>query len=180
MLHGLRLILPQAKILLILRRPEDRLYSSYKQYTRLSEQSPDRFHDIATNQIATFQSCLENHDFDFCFYPNSVQRLQAANDLRRSLYYGFVVDLLKIFPKNQVHVIKGESYYGNRIEEMRKIVEFLGVSKMDAATEERLIHKEVSNAGSHRYEKNNVSEPNVMLEKTRKMLREFYKFTVGR
>ena len=177
MLHTLRLLVPQAKLLIIFRSPEDRLYSSYKQYTMpLSKQSPEHFHSVVLKEIILFKNCLRNnYTLSRCLYPNIRQPLQRAHDPRRSLYYGYMLDVFRIFPRHQVHVIKAEEFYKKRVVEMRKVCDFLSLKQMDARTEARLVQKPVSQLAATRYMRQNITEPKEMLRSTRNMLQLFYK-----
>ena len=177
MLHALRLLVPQAKLLIVFRSPEDRLYSSYKQYTKpLSKQSPEHFHSVVLEEINLFKKCImNNYSLSHCLYPNVKQRLRRAHDPRRSLYYGYMLDVFKIFPRRQVHVIKSEEFFKNRVVEMRKVCQFLSLKQLDASTEAKLLQKPVSQLGATRYVRQNITEPKGMLPSTRNMLQSFYK-----
>ena len=41
----------------------------------------------------------------------------------------YIKDLIDLYPRNQIHIVKGEEYYHNRVDVMERVFSFLAVGK---------------------------------------------------
>ena len=89
--------------------------------------------------------------------------------LRAGLYATFLEDWLKLFPREQFHVIKSETYYNDIPSTLRGVFSFLGVRPLNEHKLSSFEEGDVKNS----YKKKNHSEP--MFSQTRKILDAFYR-----
>ncbi len=84
------------------------------------------------------------------------------------MYSVFIRDWLSVFPRSQVHVVRGEDYYANREIVLNEIFLFLGLAELPSAFYDAVSSADILNS---RTAGRRVPE---MEEETRKLLTEFY------
>jgi Sulfotransferase domain len=95
---------PQSKIILILRNPEDRIYSAFKFLRQLSKETHDDINDAIKND---------------------------PSYLNRSLYANKIEVLHKIFSEEQIKIIVFERLTSHPEAVVKEVFEFLGVSSQN-------------------------------------------------
>ena len=51
--------------------------------------------------------------------------------LRAGVYYAFIKDLVDLYPRNQIYIVKAEEYFKDRARIMKEIFSFLDVGKIN-------------------------------------------------
>ncbi|XP_053376826.1 carbohydrate sulfotransferase 15-like [Mercenaria mercenaria] len=163
---------PNMKIIVLLREPVERLYSDYLYMSSSVGYvcSPEDFHSTVVDRIGNFTSCRRHRTLRACVYDMyddwNIQTYKVR--LNVGMYHIFLSDWLKVFPQNNVLVVKSEDTRGpNKMQILMKIFKFLGLTVPST--------KQLQDTYSSRYytnERNRNSKR--MLSKTRKLLQEFY------
>ncbi|XP_033758724.1 carbohydrate sulfotransferase 15-like [Pecten maximus] len=124
----LRHFLPNLKMIIILRNPVTRLYSDYL-YISTGKVSPQRFHQEVAKEINWFKDCIRYHDIRYCVFRNSFNEanVRSTARLQNGLYAVFIEEYMKLFPREQFHILRLEEYSKNKTGEMKKIFRFLNL-----------------------------------------------------
>jgi len=123
-LELLQLVNPQVKIILFLRNPIDRAYSHWKM-TRDHFRNNHSFEYGVNDEINNRWG--ENRLYHVSFWTHFVQR---------GLYYEQILEILKYFPRDNLHIVISEKIRNNMDEEHQKIFEFLGLNEYHDTFEE--------------------------------------------
>ncbi|XP_041369103.1 carbohydrate sulfotransferase 15-like isoform X2 [Gigantopelta aegis] len=118
--------LPNAKIIVILRDPTERLYSDYL-YFQKSRKSAEDFHLEVTKAINGFEACLGKYTQRSCIYNRTVANLSKVR-LRIGLYYEFIKEWLKVYPLDQMLIIRLDDYARDTRLTLQRVFNFLGLS----------------------------------------------------
>ena len=165
-----------------------RYYSLYKMHEATS---PVDFHNGVINGINWWQSCMqEGLPLGECMYTNPklssykpvncTWHSRATGSARKSIYYLFLKEWLSVFPREQFLFLKFEDYIAEEVDTINKVVfSFLdlpqldedGKSKMAKVERQHIVSFDNNSAGNKI--NHNYREP--MLEKTRQLLRDFYR-----
>ncbi|XP_060074896.1 carbohydrate sulfotransferase 15-like [Ylistrum balloti] len=158
--------MPNLKIIIILRNPVTRLYSDYLYVTK-GVRSPEGFHEEVLREINWFQNCSRLHDIRYCVFRNSFEERNVTSKARlQNGFYGvFIEEYMKLFSREQFHVIRLEDYAIHKTEVMAGIFRFLNLRDMDEPARKVKIN-------STKKKGSNVGE---MLLETKSLLEEFYK-----
>ncbi|XP_046578781.1 carbohydrate sulfotransferase 15-like [Haliotis rubra] len=164
---------PRAKLLLILRNPTTRLYSLYFHKGRILRRkslSKHDFHDMVVTEIAKFQNCLTSQSLRGCCYNYSLTNsLTEALDIRRGIYHVFLSDWMKLFRRDQIHVIKFEDHVIDEKRHLAEIFKFLNLRKLSDERLEHIANGKILNTRGHAYGNED------MMDTTRELIDEFYK-----
>ena len=148
-------ILPKIKLIAVLRNPVDRTHSHWQLYKKNTQKNDNRtFEEMIKDDIENIQknSTVSKDNFYFAnFVENSF--------LARSFYAEQLDVWFKLFPKEQILVIKSEDLANNTRKIMNQIFDFLGLPKYD------LMH----------VTKVNTLNYSPMKEETRSFLIDFFK-----
>lgn len=158
---------PNAKIIIMLRDPVERLYSDYL-YFRMDNKSVEDFHQKVIQSVQLFQSCLSEKSLRFCAYSTSLTNTMQVR-LHLGLYVVFLLDWLTVFHRDQILVLQLKDYSANLKATMKKVFDFLTVGPMSKQVEAAVAKQTMSNT---RRKKDRKVGP--MLPATRDLLREFY------
>ena len=193
--HKIRYLMPDAKVIFILRDPTARTSSDYR-FTIESHHACSKFHCENATKMATifhqgmrraiqqWKLCVKfyKNDDKQCMYQsytrkfleNEPKYLQFSG--RDALFWSFLVTSLyhvplseyyNIIPKENILVIHNEKYSENRVQVMNEqVFPFLGLSPLNKKMSESLS-----------YRKDHKMETNIkfrMMPKTEVMLHEFY------
>ncbi|XP_069139198.1 carbohydrate sulfotransferase 15-like [Argopecten irradians] len=160
--HFVRHILPDVKLVVILRDPVDRLYSDYLYFKAVQNKSVEDFHSRAQRAVATFNDCMMRHSLRYCAY-----RVYFA-DLRLTvgLYVVFLEDWMTVFPRKQFFITALDDYSKNQTMVASNLFKFLDLSDVDGNEPKRT-----------RLNKRKPSGRQVgdMLTETRLLLKQLYK-----
>lgn len=149
-------LVPNVKLIVILRNPVDRCYSLYHQYIRLGY------------DMGSFEEVVkkDKEQLDFTirkFLNDEVRAYNVRQDLfplvSMGVYEEHLKNWLKIFSKEQFLFVKSEDLETNTQKTLDKIFEFLQVPEFRFES----------------FEKQNVGEYKAMNQKTREALEEFYR-----
>ncbi|XP_067681395.1 carbohydrate sulfotransferase 15-like [Haliotis asinina] len=124
---------PKAKILVSLRNPTSRSFSYYIMKARVLKYniSKEHFHNLVVNEIAEFQNCMSHSSLRSCVMNTTEENyLTTAIGLRSSMYHIHLVDWLKVFPREQIHVIHFEAYTNQVEHTLAGVYKFLQVASL--------------------------------------------------
>ena len=109
-------LIPNCKLLTILRNPIDRAYSNYNLGIRLGTEKSS-FEDSIDNEM----KCLGKNTFRECID-------QRQSYLSKGMYEKQVKNWLEIFPREQIHFLSTEEMERNPVKTLQKIFNFLEIS----------------------------------------------------
>ncbi|XP_069140999.1 carbohydrate sulfotransferase 15-like [Argopecten irradians] len=159
--HFVRHILPDVKLVVILRNPVDRLYSDYIFMNPKEKKSKEIFHSKASRSVRLFNDCLRKHTRRHCAYQ------VYFGDLRLTigLYAVFLEDWMAVFPRKQFFITTLDDYSKNQTGITSEIFDFLGLRAVDNGKE-----------GETHYNRRRSSgiQAGAMLDETRQLLEQFY------
>ena len=140
--HAIHYILPNAKFVVILRDPSERLLSDYCYYNRKKDATI--FHTKVTQGINWFKTCLAKGKgsclYDVPEYINSTIGWHPDHSwdpvvrLRASLYSEFLTDWFKVFDRKQFYVFRFEDYIKDRLYYSNEVFKFLGLDELSRFT----------------------------------------------
>lgn len=160
-------LLPNSKLILILRNPIDRLFSDYLYFT-LRNKSSNAFHKRMEKGVAVYRNCTENHSMRYCVYNRTVALLSATR-LRVGLYVVYLRDWLKLFPRDQLLVLRLEDYSRDTAGSMKKIFSFLNLQQLSDKEFSNVLKTPIANK-----RKKKDKRVGKMREETKTILKEFY------
>ena len=108
---------PYIKIILILRNPIERAYSSWKLVTKYF------------NETRSFEDAIED-ELKYKLNENKTFYTAMTHYLQRGLYYKQIKEMLKWFPKHNILVLISENVKKNMNEEYNKVYEFLNLKNI--------------------------------------------------
>ena len=127
-------LLPNVKLLLILRNPIDMTYSKYNHGFNQGVIT-ESFDSIIKNELTRIkirqnepQLIINNPNFD-----NNVD----SNYLRHGNYVYYLKKWLELFPRKQLHILTNEQLTNNPIETMEKVFEFLNAKPFAVTPEHK-------------------------------------------
>ena len=124
-------LLPNAKLLCMLRNPIDRAISSYHNQVRLGIEKLKTFEEAVeqeTERIKGHEERLRNNPS----YSSYEHKYFAY--LRRSEYDYQIESWLKFFPREQLLVINSEDFYANPQPHFQKAIQFLNLDAWEPKT----------------------------------------------
>ncbi len=110
-------VLPKAKLIFILRNPIERAYANYR-YTVLEGLEPN-----------SFSYSLKNENERIKNQKGIWSEIQPYNYTGRGLYFNQLKNFLKFYPREQMLILKSESFGMNIQSDFKEIFNFLNVSK---------------------------------------------------
>ncbi|XP_041376362.1 carbohydrate sulfotransferase 15-like [Gigantopelta aegis] len=118
---------PGAKIIVAVRDPVERLYSDYMyEYLWLHyKPSPEAFHKEVVRMIEEFQQCVTMFSLRRCVYNGTQENSESSVRIRVGMYEVHIKDWLRLFPRDQIHVIRFEDYIHDVGREMTRLFAFL-------------------------------------------------------
>ncbi|KAJ8047204.1 Carbohydrate sulfotransferase 15 [Holothuria leucospilota] len=160
-------ILPNAKLLVSFRDPTARLFSGYVYFNLKREKtaSAKAFHDKVVSELSWFKTCTSNRSIRACAY--------SARDgvrIHVGLYSVYTKDWLERFPPDQLMFLKLEEWGSNCTGILPKIYKFLEVSTLTSSRIQEICSWKTRNANAK-----NLEAVGPMLNKTRDLLRKFYR-----
>ncbi|ELU00009.1 hypothetical protein CAPTEDRAFT_206554 [Capitella teleta] len=169
LIDGLRSVRPDAKLILMLRNPEERLFSHFWMLGKNHKLTADDFHAGVLYSIEKYKECFEQYGERKCLYDTELFDDAFRKNwitLRTSIYSGYLKDWVKVFKSENILVIKSEDYYIDRTSSLNKIYEFIGLQPISEDDKANSINKEKAKFSSNKKPR--------MLNKTRQLLRDFY------
>lgn len=159
---------PDARFIVMLRDPVERLYSDYL-YFGISNKSAEDFHDKVSESLQLFHSCLTESSIHSCVYNITVNQAMPVR-LHVGLYIVFLMDWLSVFSPEQVLVLRLEDHASNTKYTMSQVFHFLHLGPLSKQLESDITRNPASN--TRRPADKNLGP---MLPMTRDLLRQFYK-----
>lgn len=93
--HHIAAVLPQAKIICILRNPIDRLYSSYLFFNRAVNK--ETFHKAVLKALKLFRQCMTDYSLRFCVYDWKLkEEVGSTVNLMQGIYSVMISDWLQV------------------------------------------------------------------------------------
>lgn len=161
-------VIPNSRIIAVIREPVSRLYSSYLFFNLRSAVSPERFDLLVKSSLEMWENCTTEYSVRSCAYNKTLQNSMGVR-LYNGLYSVFLCDWLKVFPREQVLVVRMEDYHQDMVSSLATIYNHLGLRPL-TDDEEEVVNTEPIHNKSKR--KKTVGK---MLNSTAYILREFYR-----
>ena len=150
-------VLPQAKFIVMMRNPSERVFSHYsyfslhrssKDLTLYSRAAPEIFHNSTVTAITRFKSCVNSgYSVSHCVRNKSIDQRSHRNGyigLQYSMYYYHIVPWLTFIPRERFLFLRTEDLTENVSLIMSSVWHFLNIG--EAETKEVLanVNKEVT------------------------------------
>ena len=179
-------LLPSVKLILILRNPVEVAYSGFHYMVNLGAQITENFEDAIKAELKRIE--IENEKPEFTIENTNYDHYQSAfSYLRHGIYANYILNWLKLFPKEQLLILHTKDLYNNLDNVLDKTFEFLDLPKyrIENRIEKNKIDKIRPLAGRHQNIYKNIDSKtqtlfNVqnypeMKPKTRKFLQDFFR-----
>ena len=177
-------ILPDAKYVVVLRNPLERLYSEFWYQCRsdsrtkqLIRNGPRMFHGAVQNSLDLFIACQSHYSLLQCLYlwQQEIEKTHCNYvKVHASLYYLHIIKWFSVIPRKQFFFIKSEDFFHDPPGVLENVLEFLDLSSItDRTILDNLLLKftESSNQNVHEEYHNQHME---MFNKTKILLRNFF------
>lgn len=158
---------PDAKLIVMLRDPVERLYSDYL-YFASSNKSADDFHEKVTEALQLFENCMLDYSLRACVYNNTLNNAMPVR-LQVGLYAVYLLDWLTVFNKDQFLILRLEDHASNVKYTMHRVFQFLNLGPLGEKQETLMTKSPASNA--RRPEDRNLGP---MWPVTQRILQDFY------
>ncbi|MBN3299026.1 CHSTF sulfotransferase, partial [Amia calva] len=158
---------PDAKFIVMLRDPVERLYSDYL-YFGIANKSAEDFHEKVSESLQLFEGCLLEFSMRSCVYNTTLNNAMPVR-LQVGLYIVYILDWLTVFQRDQMLVLRLEDHASNRKYTMHKVFDFLSLGPLTEQKEAEITKSPASN--TRRPADKNLGP---MLPITREILKDFY------
>jgi|APSaa5957512535_1039671.scaffolds.fasta_scaffold63227_2 hypothetical protein len=149
-------LLPNAKIILLLRNPIDRSYSQYQMEFTKGNEELTSFEDAIELENERIQDEYKKMLQDKNYYS---KKYTIQSYITKSIYVNYIEEWLKYFPKEQFLFLNSEEFNSDTSKVYKKTLNFLGVSEIDFK----------------KYDVFRAAKYSEMNSNTRKKLSEFFK-----
>ncbi|KAK1793527.1 hypothetical protein P4O66_011431 [Electrophorus voltai] len=158
---------PNAKFIVMLRDPVERLYSDYL-YFGMANKTVQDFHERVSESLQLFETCLAQRSMRSCVYNTTLNNVMPVR-LHVGLYVVYLLDWLSVFSREQILVLRLEDHAANRKHTMHRVFDFLHLGPLTQQKEADITKSPASNA---RRPANRSLGP--MLPITKEILQSFY------
>ncbi|KAG5831166.1 hypothetical protein ANANG_G00300930 [Anguilla anguilla] len=158
---------PEAKFIVMLRDPVERLYSDYL-YFSIANKSAEDFHERVSESLVLFEGCLAQASVRSCVYNTTLNHAMLVR-LHVGLYIVYILDWLSVFRRDQILVLRLEDHASNREYTMRTVFDFLRLGPLTEQEAAEITQSPVSN--TRRPADKNLGP---MLPVTKEILQDFY------
>ncbi|XP_041376875.1 carbohydrate sulfotransferase 15-like [Gigantopelta aegis] len=164
---------PGAKIIVGVRDPVERLYSDYMyEYLWLHyKPSPEAFHKEVVRMIEEFQQCVTMFSLRRCVYNGTQENSESSVRIRVGIYHVHLEDWLRLFPRDQIHIIRFEDYIHDVRQEMTRLFDFLQLRPVSTEEMKAVLKLPVTNKRPTRKDGAKIH----MKPETRDILETFYR-----
>lgn len=121
-----RHILPDVKLIVILRDPVERTRSSYFYFHRRKD-AAERFDSSIKEGLNHWSNCIAHYPEINCLLNDTFNKLNQVDHIVPGMYYYYINEWLKVFPREQFLIIKFEDYIHHRAPIMNEIFKFLKI-----------------------------------------------------
>ncbi|KAL8616604.1 hypothetical protein ACOMHN_036636 [Nucella lapillus] len=166
--HHIRRLTPSTRVIVILRNPTDRLFSDYLYFTKINK-SAASFHQEVVQSIEKMRDCMATQTLRACIYDKQVANGKAKVRLRVGVYHIYLSEWLRVFPPDQILVLRTEDYSRDLRHHLRQIFRFLKLRPLRRDEGNAVIHLPIAN--KRRLKDRDVGP---MWDQTRQTLHEFY------
>ncbi|XP_058477786.1 carbohydrate sulfotransferase 15 [Solea solea] len=163
-IHALQ---PDARFIVMLRDPVERLYSDYLYFGNANKSAED-FHVKVAESLQIFERCLTENTMHLCVYNYTVLNAMPVR-LTIGLYIVYLMDWLTVFSKKQILVLRLEDHSSNMKYTMHKVFDFLNLGPVTKEKESEITWSPASNT---RRQADKDLGP--MLPITREILQDFH------
>ncbi|XP_075999751.1 carbohydrate sulfotransferase 15 [Genypterus blacodes] len=158
---------PDARFIVMLRDPVERLYSDYL-YFGIANKSAEDFHEKVSESLQLFEGCLTEYTIRSCVYNTSLNNAMPVR-LQVGLYIVYIMDWLSVFSRDQILVLRLEDHASNRKYTMHRVFDFLNLGPLTEQKEAEITRSPASN--TRRPADKNLGP---MLPITKEILQDFY------
>ncbi|XP_062505701.1 carbohydrate sulfotransferase 15-like [Corticium candelabrum] len=164
----LSLVLPQAKLLVILRNPVDRLYSEYLDFgcrkRGFQNCSSSDFHKRVAMALLAFKNCSCRENNLIKNDANYTMRLHLG------IYHEHLQPWMKMYPLGkQLFILTTENYSNHLLANLNEVFQFLDLASVNATEMSRIVSLPIHNTN-----RKLNAQVGPMLQKTRYILEQFY------
>ncbi|KAK4326104.1 hypothetical protein Pmani_003357 [Petrolisthes manimaculis] len=160
-------VLPKSQIIVVVREPIARLYSSYLFFKKAMDLSPQHFDECVKYSVEKWKECTTLYSDRTCAYNKTLQNTLKVR-LYNGLYSVFLQDWLRVFPQQQVLVVRMEDYHTNVTQTLHTIYTHLGLRPLTDEEEKKVIISPVLNKNKR---KGQIGQ---ILNSTIQVLEKFY------
>ncbi|KAL5268307.1 hypothetical protein ACHWQZ_G002238 [Mnemiopsis leidyi] len=127
---------PKTKLIFSIRDPINRMRSAYQFFCRHRNVgsyecdkpiTPKKYHNLVVEAVSLFNHCLQNNTVRGCTYSTATHQL--ATHLFASIYHVYIADFMRVFPRDQIYILKFEEHIANPISTLNDICDFLDVPR---------------------------------------------------
>lgn len=163
--HLVKHVLPNIKLILLLREPAERLYSHY--YHGGYGRTPEEFHHDVIAGIQRLNECVERSSYRGCLYGHNLTTTLPL-PLSASLYYIHLKEWMSVFPRDQIFIFRNEDYRKDKKYSLFKLFEFLEVGDISTRLVDTIVNLPKA------YETKLKTVQGSMLNETWEILTEFF------
>jgi len=160
-------VLPDVKLIVLLRNPVDRAYSQHWLMTRVNGETLS-FEEALEREQAVINSEREKILADG---NRSSQTFRSFSYLTRGMYVDQLQNWMNYYPKERFLILKSEDMYKNPTDAIKQTLEFLGLPGQNITTNKE--YKQYRLAQKVGYQNN--ERPPKMKPETRQYLLDFFK-----
>ena len=120
-------IIPQVKLIVLLRNPIDRAYSHYQMEVAVGNEELS-FEDAIDNEENRIRDDMKKMESNENFYSVNFYR---KSYLTRGIYVNQLKRWFEYFPKEQFFILKSEDFYSKTPEAYNQVLDFLNLSKFE-------------------------------------------------
>ncbi|PVD32533.1 hypothetical protein C0Q70_07973 [Pomacea canaliculata] len=165
--HHIRHLYHEARIILSFRHPVSRLYSRFL-YDHRKDNSSETFHSWVVDGLAKYLQCFRRWSLRHCAYNRSLAQTVQLR-INENLYPVLMEDWLRVFPRQQLLLIRFEDYCRNMSHVLSRIFTFLDLAPLNDTEMTKIASTEkIKNKGT------GYKSAGLMLAKTAHILQEFY------
>ena len=123
-------VIPQARLIALLRNPVDRTYSDYQMMVRKGRETR------SFEEIIRAKKQRRPNKGDETSERGDGLNLQAARRkyVSKSIYVDLLLRWSEFFPKEQMLVLKSEDFFENPVESLKPVLDFLGLPDWEPET----------------------------------------------
>ncbi|XP_067654168.1 carbohydrate sulfotransferase 15-like [Haliotis asinina] len=173
--HYIHHLNPFAKVIIVIRKL---LMISMYTFLTPGDITTESFHARTVHDLATFEDCCSKHSLRFSLLVKKNPSPDLSSPLlfnglayllqmvRVGLYHVFIRDWMKVFPADQILVVRLEDIRGDLYRAFTRIFDFLGLSHVSRSELKEIIHKSDMNGRKQKFQ---------AMNETRRLLDDFYR-----